>query len=86
MIDKYVRCIRSASMELCEQAGQYGLYIQDRNMRQLDNKYTKLEPLLPKHGGYRELKSYQLAQLVYDITVRFCDRYISKFSRTWDKQ
>ncbi len=43
------------------------------------------EPLIPKHGGYRKLKSFQLAQLVYDITVRFCERYISKFSRTRDQ-
>ncbi|HEX2101760.1 MAG TPA: hypothetical protein VHF69_13895 [Candidatus Synoicihabitans sp.] len=32
------------------------------------------EPLLPPHGGYRNLKSFQVAQLVYDLTVRFCDR------------
>jgi four helix bundle suffix protein len=43
------------------------------------------EPLIPKHGGYRNLKSFQLAQLVYDVTVRFCDRYIDKFSRTRDQ-
>ncbi len=43
------------------------------------------DTLLPKHGGYRKLKSFQLAQLVYDLTVRFCDRYISKFSRTHDQ-
>lgn len=43
------------------------------------------EPLLPKHGGYRKLKSFQLAQLCYDVTVRFCDRYIEKRSRTHDQ-
>jgi len=43
------------------------------------------EPLIPKHGGYRNLKSFQLAQLVYDLTVRFCDRYINKRSRTHDQ-
>ncbi len=43
------------------------------------------EPLIPKHGGYRKLKSFQVAQLVYDLTVRFCDRYISKRSRTHDQ-
>jgi hypothetical protein len=32
----------------------------------------KGEPLIPKHGGYRRLKSFQVAQLVYDVTVRFC--------------
>lgn len=43
------------------------------------------EPLLPPHGGYRKLKSFQVAQLVYDITIRFCDRYIDKRSRTHDQ-
>jgi len=43
------------------------------------------EPLIPKHGGYRKLKSFQIAQLVYDVTVRFCDRYIDKRSRTNDQ-
>lgn len=43
------------------------------------------ENLIPKHGGYRKLKSFQIAQLVYDVTVRFCDRYIDKRSRTHDQ-
>ena len=41
--------------------------------------------LIPKHGGYRRLKSFQVAQLVYDLTARFADRYIDKFSRTKDQ-
>lgn len=43
------------------------------------------EPLIPKHGGYRKLKSFQLAQLVYDLTVRFCGRYVERTSRTRDQ-
>ena len=43
------------------------------------------EPLVPKHGGYRKLKSFQVAQLVYDVSVRFCDRYVSRRSRTHDQ-
>ena len=43
------------------------------------------ESLIPKHGGYRKLKSFQIAQLCYDVTVRFCDRYIDKRSRTHDQ-
>jgi len=43
------------------------------------------EPLIPKHGGYRKLKSFQIAQLVYDVTVRFCNRYVDKRSRTHDQ-
>ncbi|MFI4911722.1 MAG: four helix bundle suffix domain-containing protein [Sedimentisphaeraceae bacterium JB056] len=41
--------------------------------------------LISKHGGYRKLKTFQIAQLVYDITVRFSERYIDKFSRTRDQ-
>jgi four helix bundle suffix protein len=43
------------------------------------------ESLIPTHGGYRNLRSFQVAQLVYDVTVRFCDRYIEKRSRTRDQ-
>ncbi len=43
------------------------------------------EPLIPKHGGYRKLKSFQLAQLAYDLTVRFCNHYIDRRSRTHDQ-
>ena len=42
-------------------------------------------PLIPKHGGYRKLKSFQIAQLIHDLTVRFCDRYIDKRGRTHDQ-
>ena len=44
----------------------------------------KPEPLIPHHGGYRNLKSFQLAQLVFDITIRFCEKYIAPYSRTKD--
>src|SRR5947199_1232963 len=43
------------------------------------------EKLISLHGGYRRLKSFQVAQLAYDVTVRFCDRYITKRSRTHDQ-
>ncbi len=44
-----------------------------------------MEAVLSKHGGYRKLKSFQIAQLCYDVTVRFCDRYIDRRSRTHDQ-
>jgi four helix bundle suffix protein len=44
-----------------------------------------LESLLPPHGGYRHLRSFQVAQLAFDVTVRFCDRYIDPRSRTHDQ-
>ena len=41
--------------------------------------------LIPPHGGYRELKSFQQAELVYDSTVKFCHRFIDLRSRTHDQ-
>jgi restriction system protein len=41
--------------------------------------------LIPPHGGYRKLRSFQCAQLVYDATVIFCDRFVDKRSRTHDQ-
>jgi four helix bundle suffix protein len=41
--------------------------------------------LIPKHGGYRHLKTFQLAELIYDVTVRFCNKYVDRRSRTHDQ-
>jgi four helix bundle suffix protein len=41
--------------------------------------------LIPPHGGYRKLRSFQCAQLVYDATVIFCGRFVEKRSRTHDQ-
>lgn len=41
--------------------------------------------LIPPHGGYRSLKSYQTAEIVYDATAIFCNRFIDKRSRTHDQ-
>lgn len=41
------------------------------------------------HGGYRSLLSFQTATLIYDLTVIFCDRYMTyktnKSYRTYDQ-
>ena len=52
----------------------------------MNEKTKKSQPgLIPPHGGYRNLKSYQTAEIVYDATVVFCDRFIDKRSRTHDQ-
>jgi four helix bundle suffix protein len=40
---------------------------------------------IPPHGGYKKLLSYQKAEIVYEATVHFCDRFIDKRSRTHDQ-
>jgi four helix bundle suffix protein len=43
------------------------------------------DSFIPAHGGYRNLLSYQKAEIVYDATVRFCQRYFDKRDRTVDQ-
>lgn len=40
---------------------------------------------IPPHGNYRELLSYQKAEIVYDLTFRFCQRFLSRGDRTVDQ-
>ena len=40
---------------------------------------------IPPHGGYEELLSFRKARVVYDGTVRFCERFMDKRSRTHDQ-
>lgn len=41
--------------------------------------------LLPKGGGYRQLFSCRKTQVIYDLTVTFCRRYLSRDARTTDQ-
>jgi four helix bundle suffix protein len=40
---------------------------------------------IPPHGGYQKLLSYQKAQIVFDATVYFCQRFLDKRDRTYDQ-
>jgi four helix bundle suffix protein len=49
------------------------------------DRSDKSDRLIPPHGGYRQLRSFQAAQLAYDGTVIFCDRFVPRQSRTRDQ-
>src|SRR5580765_7286683 len=40
---------------------------------------------IPIHGGYRNLITYQKAEIIYDGTVYFTKRFFKKFDRTIDQ-
>lgn len=40
--------------------------------------------ILP-HGNYQKLLSYQKAEVVYDLTFRFCERHLKRGDRTIDQ-
>ena len=46
---------------------------------------TKEDRFLPKKGNYRELRSYQKAEIVYDITFQFTKRFLQRGDRTIDQ-
>jgi four helix bundle suffix protein len=42
----------------------------------------KNEGFIPLHGGFRNLITYQKAEIIYDGTVYFCERFFQKYDRT----
>jgi hypothetical protein len=40
---------------------------------------------IPSHGAYKNLLSYQKAEVVYDLTFRFCERFLNRGDRTIDQ-
>jgi len=41
--------------------------------------------ILPPHGGYRKLLSYQIATIAFDFGLEFANKYIGTKSRTHDQ-
>lgn len=49
------------------------------------NTHQRNNTFIPPYGGYQKLVSYQMAEIVYDSTVYFCNKYVDKRSRTHDQ-
>lgn len=48
----------------------------------MNDKEKNTEGFIPTHGGYRNLFSYQKAEIIYDGTVYFTNRFFHKYDRT----
>ncbi|HLO60887.1 MAG TPA: four helix bundle protein [Bacteroidales bacterium] len=46
---------------------------------------TEPVKFIPRHGGYEKLISYQKAEIIYDGTIYFTKRFVSKSDRTSDQ-
>lgn len=46
---------------------------------------TPPDGFIPPHGNYRELLSYQKAEIIYDLTYGFCQRFLQRGDRTIDQ-
>lgn len=51
----------------------------------MDKMDKQMDNLIPNHGGYRRLKTFQISRLIHDISFRFCNRFIRTGSRTHDQ-
>jgi len=51
----------------------------------MENKNKNTEGFIPKHGGYRNLITFQKAEIIYDATVYFTNRFFKKYDRTIDQ-
>ena len=50
----------------------------------MENQFND-DGFIPKHGGYEKLVTFQKADIIFQGTVFFCNKYISKFDRTFDQ-
>jgi four helix bundle suffix protein len=56
------------------------------DVAQIDNYHPHMtEGFIPAHGGYEDLVSFRKARVVYDATVWFCGRYLTRSDRTNDQ-
>ena len=50
----------------------------------MDKQYNP-DGFIPKHGGYERLITYQKAEIIYDGTYYFCQKYFQRYDRTIDQ-
>ena len=74
--------------------GWYGRWVRECDLRLVSatragyvyaNFMRQPDQFLPPHGNYRELRSYQKAEVIFDLTHHFCGRFLSKGDRTVDQ-
>jgi four helix bundle suffix protein len=51
----------------------------------MTDQNNQIQGFIPKHGGYRNLISYQKSEIIYDGTVYFTNRFYRKGDRTIDQ-
>jgi four helix bundle suffix protein len=51
----------------------------------MKNPSAESENFIPPHGGYAGLLAYQKALIVFEGTVRFCERFLERRDRTIDQ-
>lgn len=67
------------------QSGQSGQSNQNTPSTPNTPNFSPPHTFLPQHGHYRNLRVYQVTEIIYDITYYFAHRFLSKGDRTIDQ-
>ena len=57
----------------------------NQNTQNTQNSPNPPTTFLPQHGHYRNLRVYQVTEIIYDITYHFTQHYLEKGDRTVDQ-
>ena len=57
----------------------------NQNNQNSQNNPNPPTTFLPQHGHYRNLRVYQVTEIIYDITYHFTQHYVEKGDRTVDQ-
>ncbi len=44
----------------------------------MDDKRKSEDGFIPQHGGYKKLLTFKKAEIIYDGTVYFCNKFLKK--------
>jgi hypothetical protein len=59
--------------------GTKGTFRDENQLSSQESLSSSPEGFIPPHGGYEQLHSFKKARIVYDGTVKFCNRFINKY-------
>lgn len=76
---------QNSQSNLSNQNNQSGQSGQSNPSNQTSPTSQPPHTFLPQHGHYRNLRVYQVTEIIYDITYYFAHRFLSKSDRTIDQ-
>ena len=58
---------------------------ENKHLHDSQNSHNSQSSILPPRGDYKTLLSYQKSAVVYQLTYRFCERFLKRGDRTIDQ-
>lgn len=68
--------------DICDSYNTHKSQLSHQSQEKMGENKNKSEGFIPQHGGYKNLITYQKAEIIYDSTVYFTKRFLGKYDRT----